>query len=235
MEIIAHRGASGYAPENTVAAFKKAVCMGAKSVEFDVQMTKDGQLVVIHDYSLDRTTTGAGMVMETTYDELKELDAGSWYSREFAGEKVPLLSEVLSVFPSDMTINIEIKKATLETRQVELDVYQLVKDMHLLDQVIFSSFDHQCLKKLLNIEGIRVGVLISSAMIEPITYLMKNGLNNYSLNQNADFIDETFVKNAHAKGLKVFSYTVNTKKIGQYFESIGVDGIFTNYPDLLND
>lgn len=234
MRIIAHRGASGFAPENTLAAFEKAILMGAKEIELDVQMSKDGELVVIHDYFLNRTTSGTGLVMETSYNDLVQYDAGKWFGEIFLGQKIPLLSQVLSLCHKEITVHIEIKKAILEKRDIEIKVYELVKELKMVNQVIISSFDHQCLKNLAFDKELRIGMLLASRMIQPISYMDQNNLLGYSINQSAEFVDEEFVKEAHAKNVQVLVYTVNDKMIANYLKSIGVDGIFTNYPDLLN-
>lgn len=234
MEIIAHRGASGYAPENTISAFKKAIELGAKAIEFDVQMTKDGELVVIHDYSLERTTTGKGFVMNTTLEDIKSYDAGSWFSEEFIGEKVPTLKEVLEVVPKDVTLNVEIKKLVLDEREIEKKIFKIVSENRDLENVIFSSFDHECLDRLKKNTSARVGVLISSRMLKPIEYLKQNDLVSYSLNQSVAFVNPKMIKEAHDAGLKVLIYTVNEKSIAQRLEEWNVDAIFSNYPDILN-
>ena len=109
MKVFAHRGASGYAPENTIVAIKKAIEMKADGIEIDIQLTKDGKIVVMHDWKVDRTTTGRGYVYELDYDYIKTLDAGQWFSKDFIGETVPTLEEVLDILPKDMMLNIEIK------------------------------------------------------------------------------------------------------------------------------
>lgn len=233
MEIIAHRGASGYAPENTLAAFRKAIQMGAKAIEFDVQMTKDGEIVVIHDYTLERTTTGKGFVMNATANEIRSYDAGSWYDKQFENEKVPLFKEVLEIIPKDVTINVEIKKIVLDERQVEKKVMEVVKKQDRLENTIFSSFDHECLYNLRNNYQVPIGVLISSNMIDPIGYVTMHDLKSYSINQSVAFISSKFVKEAHQNGLKVLCYTVNDHKIAILLEEIGIDAIFTNYPDIM--
>lgn len=248
MRIIAHRGASGYAPENTLASFRKAFEMGAKEIELDVQLTSDGQLVVIHDYYLDRTTNGSGMIMNTDYAQIKDLDAGSWFSKNFASERVPLLSEVFELCKSEnekekqtkgeafvpICVHVEIKKTKLEQRSVEHYVLELTKECYDVKHVIFSSFHHECLQNLLNAEKVNCGVLLGSQVLGTIDYLDRHHINSYSINQSAEFIDAHCVVEAHKNNLKVLSYTVNSKEVAKYFEAIGVDGIFSNYPDILN-
>jgi glycerophosphoryl diester phosphodiesterase len=242
MRVIAHRGASAYAPENTLIAFKKAFEMGVCEVEFDVQMTKDGQLVVIHDFFLERTTNGKGLIMETNYEDIYRLDAGNWFGEAFSGEKVPLLSDVIDVCLAEnalrnpdtqLIMHIEIKKPKREKRPVELSVLELVNKKHCMEQIIISSFSHRCLKHILKQQKVKVGVLISEDMIGLINYLKKHGLLSYSINQSAEFIDQKLVTKAHKAGIQVLSYTVNDPHVARYFDSLGVDAIFSNYPDII--
>ena len=152
--VIAHRGASGTAPENTMAAFRQAVEMGADMIELDVQRTKDGQVVVIHDATLERTTNGSGAVRELTYAEIEQLDAGSWFGegQEFAGERVPLLKEVLEFTKGKCALNIEIKNIPYADPGIEQAVVDLLHETGFLEQVIISSFDHSCLHRIARLE-----------------------------------------------------------------------------------
>jgi glycerophosphoryl diester phosphodiesterase len=144
--VIAHRGFSGKAPENTFAAFIKALDLGVDMIELDVQLSRDSHVVVIHDEKVDRTTDGSGKVSDKMLKELKELDAGSWFSAAFAGERIPTLREALELITSKAYVNIEIKtnkvirKADSEIADRALD---LVEQMQLLDRVLFSSFNHK--------------------------------------------------------------------------------------------
>lgn len=234
MEIIAHRGASGYAPENTLAAFIMAVKMGARAIEFDVQMTNDEEIVVIHDYTLDRTTNGKGFIFEKSLEDIKKYDAGSWFSERYKGEKVPLLTEVLDVIPSDIMIHVEIKKAVFEKRCIEDKIINILKTKNRLEGTVISSFDHYCIKHIMKENCVRTGALIEANIIDPINYLVTRGINSYSFNQAVEFIDMSVVEEAHTKGLKILSYTINDIRTAKMFEQMGVDGIFTNYPDIMS-
>ena len=234
MLLIAHRGASGYAPENTIGAFKKAIEMGAKAIEFDVQVTKDNQVVVIHDFTLERTTTGKGYVMDKTLEEIKSYDAGSWFSNEFKGEKVPTLSEVIDIIPEDVIMNVEIKKAVFEKRNVEEYVVEVLKEKNRINNSIISAFDHFILERIMKKDIIKTGTLLDNAMINTVDYLETRGLKSYSINQAKEFVSEELVKEAHDNELKVYSYTVNDVVTAKLFERMGVDGIFTNYLDILD-
>ena len=234
MKIIAHRGASGYAPENTMAAFEKALAMGAEAVEFDVQMTRDGQLIVIHDDYLDRTSNGHGLVIKTDHSVIKNLDAGSWYDLAYENEGVPLLKDVLLLMKDQVEVHLEIKKISLEERPTEEAIYRLVKSLDMIDQVIFSSFDHRCLLKLSQMHHVRIGLLTGASLLNPATYVKDSGINVVSYNPSAEYVGPELVDAFHGDGRKVYAYTVNDVALAQHFETMGVDGIFSNYPDILD-
>ncbi len=233
MEIIAHRGASGYAPENTLTSFKKAMEMGSNSVEFDVQMTSDGKLVVIHDETLDRTTDGSGLVMNSTYTYIRSLSAGKWFGDSFEEEKVPYLEEILSLFGKETTIHLEVKKMFIDKRNVEDKIYDVVKNAGLLDSVVFSSFNHRSLKYLSDKYDVRLGMLTGSGIVNITDYVKNSGIKVVSINPSCEYVDEQFVKECHDNGYKVYSYTVNDRTIASKLKEFKVDGIYTNYPNIL--
>src|SRR3954468_3765636 len=151
IKIVAHRGASGYAPENTIAAFDKAVEMNADYIEIDVQRSQDGKLVVIHDQTVDRTTNGTGNVKDLTFQQLNRLDAGSWKGIQFTGEKIPAFEEILDRYYGKIGILIELKSPELYPR-IEEQVVRVFKERH-LDQpqngkIIIQSFNHDSMKKM---------------------------------------------------------------------------------------
>src|SRR5690625_6609337 len=141
--IIAHRGASGNAPENTLAAFQLAVEEGADGIELDVHLSKDGELVVIHDDTLDRTTNGTGRVQDKDLDELKTYDAGSWFDSKFASERIPLLQEVIDILPDDVFLNVEIKNSP--TVRSEEHTSELQSRGHLVCRLLLEKqkCDHE--------------------------------------------------------------------------------------------
>jgi glycerophosphoryl diester phosphodiesterase len=145
MKLVAHRGASGFCPENTIPSFQKAVEMGAKMIELDVQMTKDGEIIVFHDFTVERTSNGNGFIKDLTLEYLKTLDAGKWFNKDFTGTRISTLKEVFEIIPSTIIVNVELKKLGIDERNMTNAVYQIVKDAKRLDLVIFSSFDHQLL------------------------------------------------------------------------------------------
>lgn len=139
MYIIAHRGASGYAPENTIAAFDLAVKMNADMIELDVQLTKDRQIVVIHDDRVDRTTNGSGFVKDFTLEELQKLDAGSWYGPAFQGERIPTLEAVLKRYHKKIGLLIELKGHPSQVG-IEEEVGQLLGQFSFLSIILFNPF-----------------------------------------------------------------------------------------------
>ncbi len=138
MKVIGHRGAAGLAPENTFAGFDIALALGVDGIETDVQKTQDGQLVLFHDHLLERTTNGRGVLQETPWQALQQLDAGSWFDSTYAGERVPLLIEALQRYGTRTYLDLEIKQV-----DIEYEVLNLVEQLELLDRVTFTSQDFQ--------------------------------------------------------------------------------------------
>ena len=237
MKIFAHRGASGYAPENTLTAIKKAIEMKADGIEIDIQLTKDGKIVVIHDWKVDRTTTGRGFVYELDLDYIRSLDAGQWYTKDFIGEVVPTLEEVLDILPSDMMLNIEIKDIARKHSNIEEKMLEVLRKYpEKFDNVIVSSFHHDKIRKLQELEPkLKLALLTNSEFIEIEKYLSTNGLNSYSYHPEINLISKEDVEILHKKGIKVFVWTVNKEEDLAYLVKLGVDGVITNYPDIMKE
>jgi len=229
VRVIAHRGASGYAPENTMAAFRKALEMGAEMIEFDVHRTSDGKFVIMHDGETDRTTGVKGKIAEMTLEQIEQLDAGSWFSKDFTGEKVPTLSQVLEWAKGKIQVNIEIKSEGCEE-----EVVRLINKLDTKNETIVTSFHHEFLKKIKELDPeIITGALIGDVKDEKqlddiIAACAPNALNPRYIN-----ISKSNVKWAHTKGLAVNIYTVNDTISMQRLIKFGADGIITNYPDVL--
>ena len=141
---IGHRGASAYAPENTMAAFRKAYQIGADGIELDVQLSKDNHVIIMHDYRLDRTTTGKGLVSKKTLKELKSLDAGQWFSKDFKSEPILTLRELFEFAKGKMLVNIELKK-TRQPLKLAYAVKSLVDEYDMLNDCLLTSFDKKYL------------------------------------------------------------------------------------------
>jgi glycerophosphoryl diester phosphodiesterase len=229
----AHRGASGYYPENTMIAFEKAVEMGCTGIETDVQMTKDGVLVLIHDEMVNRTTDDVGLVKDFTYNELRRLDAGSWYSKEFMGAKIPSVDELLLFAgDKDIIINFEIKSGIIYYEGIEEKLIDLIYKYNFQDRVIISSFNHYSVVKCKEIsKEIKTGLLYMEGLYKPEKYAKfvgANALHPYYLTLNRDIIN-----GIKEEGILINVFTVNDVNYMKYLEDLGVDGIITNYPDKL--
>ena len=196
MKIFAHRGASGYAPENTLIAIKKAIEMKADGIEIDIQLTKDGKIVVMHDWKVDRTTTGRGYVYELDYEYIKTLDAGQWFTKDFIGETVPTLEEVLDILPKDMILNIEIKDTARHHTNIEEKMLEVLKKYpDKFENIIVSSFHHNKIKKLQVLEPkLKLALLTDSEFIEIEKYLSINGLSSYSYHPEINLISKEDVE-----------------------------------------
>lgn len=232
MKIIAHRGASGYAPENTRASILEGLKRGCDGFEVDVQLTKDNKVVVFHDWSLERTSNGNGFLKEKTLGQLKTLDIGNWFSKEFKGEKVLTLEELLGIIPEEKLLNIEIKVRHGEINQIEEKVLEILeRHARINSNIIISSFDHRIIKKIKEIKPeIQVGLLITAGLLN-----MKNYISNfdlYSVHCGGEFISKINVEELKKNNIKTYAWTVNTVEEAKILDSFGVDGIITNYPDI---
>jgi len=223
MLVIGHRGACGYEPENTLASFKKALDLGVDIIELDIYALKTGELVVIHDDMVDRTTNGNGYVVDFSMVTLRLLNAGK-------GEKIPLLSEVLDLINTKVPINIELKG--FGTAMPVADLIQVYKSkMGWSDNnFLVSSFDHTELAKFVRLmPSIRAGALILGIPIDYAAFAER--LNLYSVICSVEFITPEFVNDAHSRKLKVFVFTVNEESVIKRMQSFNVDGVFSDYPD----
>ncbi len=234
MVLIAHRGASGYRPENTIAAFKKAVEMGSKAFEFDLQLTKDEKVVVFHDYTLERCTNGKGKLREKTLDELKKLDNGSWFDKEYKNEKIPTLVEVIEVVKNGDFINLELKRDKDEKRSLVDKVLEIVKLYKIEDKVLISSFDHSLLEEVYSKNPkVKIGVLFEEKK-DYVDYVEKLHLEAYSINLWKVLVSGVEVEEIKKNNYKLYSFTVNEKEEAEKLEEYGIDGIFTNYLDIFS-
>ena len=221
---IGHRGAMGYAPENTLLSFKTAIPL-CDMVELDVYVCKTGEVIVFHDHRLERCTNGTGHVMEKTFSELRSLDAGK-------GEKIPTLTEVLDLIDNQVAINIELKGPGTAYPVFQI-VDQFIKEgRYTLDRFVISSFNHPELNhfKALAPEA-AIGCLISCIPAD-LAAIAETVQAEY-LNVCGEFISQELVDDAHRRGLKVMVWTVNELDDIAYIKGLGVDGIFSNYPDRL--
>lgn len=240
--VIAHRGASGSAPENTLAAFKKAMDIGVDYVELDIHLSKDGEVVVIHDATLDRTTTGTGPVQDRTWAELQQLDAGSWYGDAFKGEPLPSLRQVMELVNGQTKILIEIKSPKDGLYQgIEQKTLDLIKEYNAYTWCEMQSFHPEVVENWLKIDTqVTVYQLIVGAMVG-LSYddqvRWGNGIGGNGrvagINPSKKFARAKYIKKLHKAGYVSFVWTVNEEEDMLTLMRKGVDGIITNYPERL--
>ncbi len=228
--VLAHRGYSAKAPENTMAAFELALAVGADGIELDVHMTRDGEIVVIHDDTLDRTTNGKGSVSDQTMAELRELDAGSWFSPEFAGERIPTLKLVLELIKDkDVLLNIEIKTG-LGFQQLNEELVPLLDRYDRWERTIISSFNHYALAHLISLKPqARTAILYMAALVNPWVYAKSIGAT--ALHPYYPGIIPEIVTASQQNGMMVNAWTVDLEADIQRVKMCRVDGIITNEPE----
>ena len=238
MRIIAHRGASAYAPENTLKAFRLAVKMGAEDFEFDVHRTKDGILVVHHDFDLKRTSGKDVKIADHTYAELKKINVAAHFAEDPAFQPVPRLEEVLDVItPPSRWLNFEVKNDDNIYPGIEEQVLAFLRGRSgLLEKSIISSFDQGTLRRFRarapELKLAYLGHNLSTALLLPAIKKAKEvGAVNFHMNARLAF--RMNVAKLHRSGFSVCVYTVNTKKEALRMQAIGIDGIFSNHPDIM--
>lgn len=231
MLIYAHRGARGYAPENTMAAFQKAAALKAGGIELDVQMTADRQVVICHDHDIDRTSNGRGIICELTVTELKKYDFGSWFGPQFAGETIPTLDEFLPWFTNTaMVLNIEIKNGPVIYKGIEELVVAAVEKYQLQARTVVSSFYHPSLVKVKQLNpALKTGALFDCRPLQPLQYA--EDVKADYLHPHWAMVEAEWVSEAHLRGIKVNAYTVNTPSEYEFVRKADVDGIFSDFPD----
>ena len=239
--IISHRGCAGYAPENTLEGIHTAADMGIKWVELDVKLTRDQVPVIFHDDELERTTSGSGFIAQMDYADLKELDAGSWFGESFIGAKIPTLEEAVDVLiERDLGLNLEIKPCPSrekETAEAALDVLSTIWDEH--DKLLISSFSHVSLEVAFDMaETWHRGFLLPDHMqedwIENWQDMAKH-LAVSTINLNGNTVTREMVEDAMELDLPILAYTVNEPDRGRFLQSWGVDGFFSDVPDVLQE
>ena len=234
--VTAHRGFSGKAPENTLAAFRAAIDAGCDMIELDVHLSRDSQVVVIHDDTLERTTNGRGNVADQTYAELKRLDAGSWFDPRFSGERIPALAEVLLMARNKILVNIELKKGknkfpyTME--ELANRTLREVDRADMSDQVLFSSFDPAAIDRISERNPLLpVALITNKPWVKPEE--AGGGKLYPTLNCRITVLNEDNIRLARAGGIRIHAWTVNAQEAMKKAIAMGVDGIITNHPDRL--
>lgn len=231
MAIIAHRGASSLAPESTRAALRAASRAQADLIELDVQLTGDGRAVIFHDDRLERTTTGQGAITRSCYRQLRRLDAGSWFAPRFGGERILLLSQALRAVPPRCGFNLELKR----TSRPPLLITRLINTVRwtrTMARVLVSSFDLGLLRRCR-----RAWPALARAVLctrEPQRALRAaTALECLAVHPHASLVTRALVREAHARGLRVHTWTVDSVADARRLARLGVDGVITNHPARL--
>lgn len=231
-KVWAHRGASGYAPENTLESFKLAAEMKADGVELDVQLTKDNELVVIHDEKIDRTSNKRGFVRDYTLEELKSFNFNN-NNEKYPYAEIPTLKEVYELLkPYNMKINVELKTGIFFYDGIEEKVLKLAKEMGMEDRIIYSSFNHYSVMKIKELDiNAETGLLYCDGWIDVVKYaqnLKVDALHPATYNVQYD----NLIEKCRESGIKLHIWTVNNEEEMKYLAENNVDAIITNYPDI---
>ena len=232
--VIAHRGASAVAPQNTMAAFRKAVELKSDGIELDIHLSADGIPVVIHEAIVDATTNGHGRVAELIIAQLQELDAGSSFDPAFAGERIPTLEQVLQAFPN-VLLNVELKCFSPFDRGLERTVISLVKELGRQQHVLFSSFNPLSLRRAWRIApDIRIGLLLAPNLPLPLRRAWLASLcPHQARHPHHTMVTPDYMAWAKKRGYQVNPWTVDDPDEMRRLISLGVHGIITNVPDVL--
>lgn len=234
--ILAHRGANKVAPQNTIPAFRKALDFRADGIETDVHLSKDGEIVICHNYTVDATSNGKGLISDMTFDELRKLDFGSYFSSEFKGVTLPTLSELLDVVRDMSLINIEIKAPKTKNDLVK-KVIEKVHEFGVQNNTIISCFDPECIFESKQIDpSIKTGFLYETGELG--TEITNFGVVKYCKQLNADaahpehiLMTEGLVKELHTENIAVNPWTVNEYEDIIKYTKWGCDALITNVPD----
>jgi glycerophosphoryl diester phosphodiesterase len=229
--VIAHRGASGHAPENTLAAFRKAVALGATFIETDLQLSRDARFVAIHDATVDRTTGTHGAVHDLTLAELRRLDAGSWFGSEFAGERIPTLEEIFDFSKKhDVVFYLELKPSG--SWGGEHALIGALRESGEIPRAMIISFDSEILESLRKIEPtLMTGLLYEGQIEKPLDRAVEIGARQLAV--RGDLVTPALLAEARKKDLQVVCWTVNHPAHMRLLIDAGVDGIMSDYPDRL--
>lgn len=230
--IWAHRGASGYAPENTLVAFQKAIELKADGIELDVQMTKDGQLVIIHDETVNRVSNAKGWVKDYTYEELRELNVNKKFP-EYGKVTIPTLEEVyLLIKDTDLVINVELKNSVVFYQGLEERVLQLTREMGLQERTIYSSFNHYSIMRIKGLDPyVETAFLYEDGYLDMPGYTAKHGV--CALHPALYHLQyPNLIEDCKARGITLRVWTVNEMQDMKSLCELGIEGIITNYPDI---
>lgn len=230
--VIGHRGALGYAPENTMPSFQKGAELGADLVECDIHVSRDGHLIVMHDGDVARTTNGRGHIKDLTLGEIKKLDAGARFHSRFSGVPVPTLDELLAWAKDRIPLIIEIKGDPLPHPEIGAKLVQALTRYGMLDDVCVISFHHPVLRALKGLSpNLATGILYSGGLIDPVG--AARAANADSVRPSWSFWTKAVVDAVHAAGLQAHAWNADDEDRMEYLAAMGIDSIGADYPDRL--
>jgi len=232
--VIAHRGFSARAPENTLTAIRQAIEVGADMVEVDVTMTADGHVVCLHDETLDRTTDGQGLPTDLTLEAIQKLDAGSWFAPGYAGERIPTLTEVFETVKDRILINVEIKPEAVE-HDVVPKVAAIIVEHEMLDSVVVSSFSPEALRRMKTTDPAVITATLFNKEVhtdrDPLEIVLEVGSRGFNISSKR--VTPKMIERCHRHGIPVAVYTVNEAPDMRRLIEMGVDAVFSDYPDRM--
>ncbi len=237
--IVAHRGASGITPENTLTSFRKALDFGVDAIEIDVRQTADGKLIVLHDDDTGRTTSQSGSVSSMSYTELQKLDAGSWFDSSFKNERIPLFSDVIDLVKGKAGLIIEVKDGSQIYPNIEQNIVSLIQSQKISDDVVVSSSRITILNSFKSIATeLRFAKILTPreywrSLFQPGSYIVKQSLVKHikELHPHWSFVDSQFIEWADSMKLTVLPWTVNKERKIRAMLDRGVAGVITDFPD----
>jgi glycerophosphoryl diester phosphodiesterase len=231
--VIAHRGASACAPENTLPAFRLAADLGAEAIELDTRLTADGAVIILHDATLERTTDGKGPAGARTLEELKRLDAGARYSKEYVGTRIPTLKEVLKEVAGKLLINIEMANYASPRDRLPAAVVTLVNELSLGGRVLLSSFNPLALIRARALSpAVPVGLLVGARQSSTWRLLARALVPHEAYHPFESLLRADDIHRSHRRARRVHVWTVNDERRIREIVAMGVDGVITDVPDL---
>lgn len=231
--IFGHRGASAYAPMNTMPAFELAVEQGVDGIELDVHRSEDGHPVIVHDFTVDATSDGHGHVADMTLSELKALDAGSWFDTRFTGTRIPTLDEVFDTVGQKVIINVEIKSISVITDGIEQLISDCIQRHGMQERVIVSSFNPMTLRRFREIAPqVPIGYLYAPGYLRQLQSLL-GSLPHEARHPNHENIDAAYMEKAMSNQHIINAWTVNDPTRAKELQQLGVHGIITDHPDQI--
>lgn len=231
--VFGHRGARAYAPMNTILSFELALAQGADGVELDVRLSRDGEMIIMHDNRVDATTDGEGFVHDLTLAEIQSLDAGAWFNESFAGARVPTLDEVFETIGRRTRINVEIKAEVILNDGLEAKVADAIRRHNLAGSILVSSFNPVTLRRFRRaMPEVPIGFLHAPESPHFLAQLMI-GLPHEARNPHYTLIDARYMAWAKREGYRVNTWTVNEAAKAVELSELGVDCIITDNPDIL--